>query len=177
MNVRDAVEADLPAIVDIYNSTIPTRQVSADTEPVSVESRLPWFRAHSPATRPFWVAETNGEILGWLAFGWFYDGRPAYRATAEISIYIAVAHRQRGLGRELLHRAIAHAPTLGIKTLTAGAFAHNVASVGLFSSAGFTIWGRYPRVAELDGVERDLIVMGLRLDEKERQLALTPIEE
>jgi L-amino acid N-acyltransferase YncA len=39
VNLRDADEADLPVIVEIYNSTVPTRMVTADTEPVSIESR------------------------------------------------------------------------------------------------------------------------------------------
>ncbi len=43
MNLRPATEADLPAIVAIYNATIPGRMVTADTEPVSVDSRQPWF--------------------------------------------------------------------------------------------------------------------------------------
>jgi len=37
--IRTALESDLPAIVEIYNSTVPSRMVTADTEPVSVESR------------------------------------------------------------------------------------------------------------------------------------------
>ncbi|MBV8628542.1 MAG: N-acetyltransferase, partial [Paraburkholderia sp.] len=49
---RDATLDDLPAIVAIYNSTVASRQVTADLEPVSVESRLPWFHAHGPAARP-----------------------------------------------------------------------------------------------------------------------------
>jgi len=36
---RTAIRSDLPQIVEIYNSTIPSRIVTADTEPVSVESR------------------------------------------------------------------------------------------------------------------------------------------
>lgn len=51
-----------------------------------------------------------------------------------------------------------------MRTLTAGAFAHNEASVRLFEGFGFEVWAHFPRVAELDGVERDLVVMGLRLD-------------
>jgi len=51
-----------------------------------------------------------------------------------------------------------------LRTLTAGAFAHNEASIGLFESFGFEVWAHFPGVAELDGVEKDLVVMGLRLD-------------
>ena len=39
MQIRDATIQDLPAIVDIYNSTVPTRLVTADTEPVLAGSR------------------------------------------------------------------------------------------------------------------------------------------
>jgi L-amino acid N-acyltransferase YncA len=52
VNLRDADEADLPVIVEIYNSTVPTRMVTADTEPVSVESRRAWFREHDPGEPP-----------------------------------------------------------------------------------------------------------------------------
>lgn len=165
MEIRDAVEGDLPEIVSIYNSTIPERMVSADTEPISVESRIGWFREHIPESRPLWIAEDEGEVIGWLSLSDFYDGRPAYHATVEIGIYIKEGYRGEGLGRRLLGEAIRRAPSLGIRTLTAGVFAHNEPSLRLFESFGFERWAHYPRVAELDGVERDLVVLGLRLGE------------
>ncbi len=164
--MRDAVVGDLPAIVGIYNSTIPSRVVSADTEPISVEERSDWFREHEPSRRPIWVMEDGGEVAGWLSLSDFYDARPAYHTTAEIGVYVREDYRGKGVGRHLLNEAIRRAPALGLKTLTAGAFAHNEASVRLFESMGFRPWALFPRVAELDGVERDLVVMGLRLDEQ-----------
>ena len=162
MKIRDAAEEDLPAIVEIYNSTVPSRMVTADPEPVSVESRLAWFREHDPRIRPIWVVEVDGEIAGWFSFEDFRK-RAAYQATAEVSVYVAEEHRRRGVGRRLLEEAIRRAPELGLKTLTAGAFAHNEPSLRLFEGFGFECWAHYPRVAELDGVERDLVVLGLRL--------------
>ncbi len=53
--IRDALESDLPIIIDIYNATVPTRMVTAELEPTTVEARLPWFREHSPDEHPFWV--------------------------------------------------------------------------------------------------------------------------
>lgn len=51
---RDATRDDLPIVVSIYNSTVPSRLVTADTEPVTVESRIPWFQEHSPKKKdPF----------------------------------------------------------------------------------------------------------------------------
>ena len=48
LTYRNATLEDLPTIVDIYNSTIASRMVTADTEPVSAESRIQWFKEHSP---------------------------------------------------------------------------------------------------------------------------------
>jgi len=68
---RIARREDLPQIVDIYNSTIPSRLVTADTEPVSVESRVRWFDEHSADFRPLWVTEVHGHVAAWLSFSSF----------------------------------------------------------------------------------------------------------
>ena len=165
MRIRDAVEDDLPVIVEIYNSTVSSRMVTADPEPISVESRRDWFREHDPESRPLWVAEADGEVIGWLSFEPFRK-RPAYQATAEVSVYVSAERRRKGVGRRLLEEAVSRAPELGLKTLTGGIFGHNEPSIRLFECFGFERWAHYPRVAELDGVERDLVVLGLRLDQK-----------
>ena len=162
MHIRDATIEDLPAIVAIYNSTVPTRMVTADTEPVSVASRQGWFADHSPGHRPLWVAEQGGGIVGWLSYSSFY-GRPAYAGTCEVSVYLAPEHRGRGLGTRLLLRCIEHAPQLGVTTLLGFIFGHNELSLRLFEKMGFQHWGRLPRVAVLNGVERDLIIVGRRV--------------
>ena len=160
--IRDAREADLARIVEIYNEAIPGRLATADTEPVSVASRQLWFREHSPERRPLWVGEREGIILGWLSFQSFY-GRPAYAATAEVSVYVSAALQRSGVGRQLLARAIERAPGLGLATLVAFVFGHNEPSLRLFEGVGFARWGNLPRVAQLDGVERDLVILGRRL--------------
>lgn len=159
---RVAKRADLPQIVDIYNSTIPSRLVTADIDPVSVESRVRWFEEHSAGFRPLWVAEAAGRIAGWLSFSSFY-GRPAYNRTAEISVYVHEAHRRQGLGSHLLDEALAHAPSLGLDTLLGFIFGHNLPSLALFEKFGFQRWGELPKVATLDGIERDLVIVGRRL--------------
>lgn len=162
MQIRDALETDLPAIVQIYNAAIPGRSATADLEPVSVESRLSWYRQHSPDSLPIWVIESEQTIIGWLSLQLFY-GRAAYQHTAEVSIYIAPDRQSCGVGQKLLQQAIARSPELGIKTLIGIIFAHNQPSLKLFSKFGFQPWGHLPQVAELDGVERDVIIIGLRL--------------
>jgi L-amino acid N-acyltransferase YncA/predicted O-methyltransferase YrrM len=159
MIIRDAVEADLPAIVEIYNATVPTRMVTAELEPTTVEARLPWFREHSSEHYPFWVAESEGRVIGWLDFKRFLP-RCAYRGTAEVSVYVDEKFRRRGVGQRLLEQAIARAPSLGITALVGLIFGHNKPSLKLFQCLGFERWGFFPGVAQLDGVERDLVVMG-----------------
>lgn len=166
MLIRDAVETDLPAIVAIYNAAIPGGMATADLEPVSVKSRLIWFHEHTSSYHPIWVMEVDQalgkpdpRIAGWLSFESFYE-RPAYQATAEISIYVDPAYQRCGIGRQLLTRAIHDSPSM--KTLVGLIFAHNQPSLQLFESLGFHRWGHMPKVAELDSVERDLVIVGRR---------------
>jgi phosphinothricin acetyltransferase len=163
--IRDADLTDLPSIVAIYNSAIPGRLATADTHPVTVEQRMSWFREFDPARRPLWVAEDDATgVLGWLSLRSFY-GRPAYAATVEVGVYTAPHARGRGVGMALLRHALDAAGRLGVRTMLAFVFGHNAVSIRLFERAGFVRWGLLPRVAELDGIERDLAILGLRVDE------------
>ncbi len=175
MIIRDAVEADLPVIVEIYNAIVPTRMVTAELEPTTVEARLPWFREHSPEQYPFWVAESEGCVIGWLDFKKFQP-RAAYRGTAEISVYIDEKFRRRGVGQRLLEQAIARAPMLGITTLVGLIFGHNEPSLRLFQRLGFERWGFFPGIAQLDGVERDLVVMGRHCPASSTATAKSPVQ-
>lgn len=164
---RLATQQDLEAIVAIYNSTIASREVTADTEPVSVASRQAWFDHHNPTLRPLWVVEQPDDsaapgIIGWLSYSDFY-GRPAYSGTAEISIYIHEAARGKGIGRYLMEQAIAYAPHVSVHTLLGFVFGHNEPSLKLFEVFGFERWANMPRVATLDGIERDLVILGKRV--------------
>lgn len=161
--IEDATLADLPEIVAIYNETIAGRMVTADLEPVTVESRMRWFEEHSPDFRPLWVMRLEGRVIAWISFQSFY-GRPAYLATAEISIYISGAYRGKGIGSRLLERAIQASPGIQVKTLLGFVFGHNEPSLALLRKFGFEDWALLPRVANLDGVERDLIILGRRVE-------------
>jgi L-amino acid N-acyltransferase YncA len=174
--LRLADPADLPAIVDIYNSTVASRMVTADTEPVPLESRFMWFKAHQRPNRPLWVAEpfshsTDGvstelpasrSVLGWMSFSDFY-GRPAYRHTAELSIYCHESIRRKGLGSFFLRAALTTASELDIRNLLVFVFGHNEPSLRLFEKFGFERWAKMPGVAELDQIERDLVILGKRV--------------
>ena len=157
MEFRKAVHVDLPRIVEIYNQIIPSRLATADLEPVTVADREAWF-AH-----PLWVMTQGDQIIGWFALEPFY-GRPAYEHTAEISVYIDQAVRHQGVGSRALQFVIDQLPQLGITAIVAYIFGHNQPSLKLFRHFGFAEWGSLPRVAELDGVQRDLKILGRRFD-------------
>ncbi|MBW4660155.1 MAG: GNAT family N-acetyltransferase [Drouetiella hepatica Uher 2000/2452] len=172
MNIRDAQESDLPAIVEIYNAAIPTRIATADLEPITVESRYLWFKQYHPDKRPLWVLEVaneggkneeDKEIAAWISLTSFYAGRPAYSATAEISIYIAPQHQRQGYGKHLIKRLIEFCPQLGVTTLLAMYFDHNIGSQRLFEGLGFQPQGHLTNIAILDGQQRGLIIAALRV--------------
>jgi len=159
---RDATIEDLQTIVDIYNSTIASRMVTADIEPVTVDSRIDWFYKHNEQ-RPLWVVLNEQEkIVAWVSFNSFY-GRPAYNTTVEISIYIDENERSKGLGKQILTNCIKTSPAYGIKTLLGFIFSHNKQSLKLFKHFGFEDWATLPNVAILDGVERSLKILGKRV--------------
>ncbi len=161
--LRTATLDDLPAIVAIYNSIVPGRMVTADLEPVTVEQRRPWFDLHQTPNRPLWVlTDTSGTVVAWLSFDTFF-ARAAYDGTAMVAIYLAESHRGRGLGRALLLTAIARAPSLQLHTLLGYIFAHNEPSLRLFAAHGFARWAHLPGVCVLDGIARDVIIMGRRV--------------
>lgn len=160
--IRHARADDLPEVVRIYNTSIPSRTATADTEPVTVEQRAEWFRGFDPASRPLWVLEGEGGIEGWLGLRSFY-GRPAYHRTVESAVYVDPARQRRGVAGALLDHALRDCPRLGIANVLAFVFAHNEPSIALFAGRGFELWGRLPRVCELDGTERDVVILGRRV--------------
>jgi L-amino acid N-acyltransferase YncA/predicted O-methyltransferase YrrM len=159
LTIRDATEADLPAIIDIYNAAIATRIATAQIESVTIEDCRDWLRQHPPDQYPFWVAEIDGQVGGWLSFKSFLP-RCAYRGTAELSVYVDEKFRRRGIARKLLEEAILRAPALGVTAMVGLIFGHNEASLALFERLGFRRWGFLPAVAQVEGTERNLAIVG-----------------
>jgi L-amino acid N-acyltransferase YncA len=103
--IRDAREADLPAIQAIYAHHVLTGVASFEETPPSVDdlrARLASVRSHG---LPYMVAEIDGEVAGYC-YATPYRPRAAYRNTIEDSIYVSNAYRGRGIGRVLLQALI-----------------------------------------------------------------------
>ena len=153
---------DLASIVSTYNSTVASRLVTADLEPVSVTSKLQWFNSHNKKSRPLWKVMYNQHYAGWMSFNSFY-GRPAYNGTVEVSIYLDEKFRGKGLGKICLKKAIEVAPKMKIDNLLGFIFGHNEQSLILFYKFGFEKWAHFPAVANMDGMMRDLIILGRKV--------------
>jgi|SRR5690554_664846 len=162
IKIRDAQEQDLQAIVDAYNTSIDGRNSTCDTKYISAESRRGWLNS-ATKTRPIWVAEVNNNVAGYLSFSNFMNDRPGYAITADVGLYIHTKYHGMGIGKALLSKAIEFCPTAGIETIATTIFDSNTASKNLFFSFGFEKWGYMPRVARLEGTEKDLIMVGLRI--------------
>jgi phosphinothricin acetyltransferase len=157
--IRDAGDGDLPAIAAILNAGIATRAATAQIDPVDVEERRAWLRRHD-VRHPVWVAVDARGVAGWLSTAW--SERAAYDATAEVSVYVAPERQGHGVGAALLRHTIAAAPPLEIERYVARIFTHNPASLRLFERAGFERWGLMPGVARVEGVLRDVAILGRR---------------
>lgn len=153
---------DLPRIVEIYNSTVESRMVTADTSPVSVESRAEWFNNHTEK-RPIFLFLKDDEIVGWLSFSDFYS-RPAYQQTAEVSIYLDERYRGQGIGNYAVEQMKLQAKALNITTLLAFIFQHNTPSIKLFEKHGFVPYGTFPDVAQMDGQLYSLSILGFKVE-------------
>lgn len=162
LTYRNAELSDLPFIVDVYNSTIASRMVTADLHPIQIEDRLKWFHQHNPTTRPLWIIYQADLACGWVSLSSFY-GRAAFNKTAEISIYLHPDFRGQQLGEQIITHVEKQCPLFGIETILSFIFHHNYPSVKLFSRLGYQQWGLFPEVAELDNTKRDLVIFGKKL--------------
>ena len=135
--IRPSSDADVPAIAAIYAHHVLHGTGTFETEPPS-PADMAGRRADVLAKGlPYLVAEQDGQVLGFAYSTWFKP-RPAYRFSAEDSIYLAADQPGRGLGRLLLSELAAQAEQAGVRKLIAviGDSA-NAGSIGVHRAMGF----------------------------------------
>jgi len=162
MSLRFAEHTDQDLITEIYNASIPGRAATADLEPVTTGQRMSWFALHSAADYPLWIWEEQGRAAGWVALNPFY-GRPAYRITAEVSLYLLPEYQGKGIGKEMLRYAIQEAKPRGFSNLLGYIFEHNRSSVALFERFGFVRNALLPGLADMGDFRADLGIYQLVL--------------
>ena len=126
---------------------------------ISVPSWQEWDSKHLRHSR--FVSEEDGIIAGWAALSPF-SSREVYKGVAELSIYVATGFRGKKIGSALMEKLITSSELNGIWTLVSSVFPKNEATLKLHAKFGFRVIGRRERIAKLDGIWRDTILLERR---------------
>ena len=160
VTTRAVADADLPVVREIYAEGIATRNATFETRVPSTSGLMrKWLPGHA------WVAELGSgrrrQVVGWAGIS-PVSSRSCYAGVGETSVYVAEAARGRGVGKTLLHRQVTEADAGGLWTLQTSIFPENRASLALHHSAGFRTLAVRSRIAQLDGVWRDTVLLERR---------------
>jgi L-amino acid N-acyltransferase YncA len=163
--IRPATEADLPFITEIYEHAVRYGTATFELIPPDLAEITRRFRALMDGGFPYFVAEVDGEVIGY-AYAGPYRPRPAYRFTVENSIYLKPAIHRRGIGLLLMQRLLSESEARGHRQMIAviGDSA-NAGSIGLHRRCGFEMIGTHPTVGLKFGRWLDTVMMQLALGE------------
>lgn len=156
LQIAPMLPADWPAVRAIYQEGMATRQATFETKAPSWEA---WNASHSVFARI--VARQGETVVGWAALS-PVSVRAAYAGVAEVSVYVAESSRGSGVGRRLLEALIVESEANGIWSLQSVTFPENAGSIALHRACGFREVGRRERIARLDGVWRDTVLLERR---------------
>jgi L-amino acid N-acyltransferase YncA len=140
----------------IFEEGIDTRNATFETLAPSWET---WDAGH--LAQPRLVARLNESVVGWTALV-PVSPRPVYRGVAEVSTYVSLEARRRGVGVALLSSMIERSEKAGIWTLQAGVFPENEASLALHLRCGFRTVGIRERIGRMEGNWRDVVLLERR---------------
>jgi L-amino acid N-acyltransferase YncA/DNA-binding transcriptional ArsR family regulator len=161
VSTRAMDDGDLHVVRDIYAEGIATRNATFETEvPTVGQLRTRWLPEHR------WVAELEGRVVGWTATS-AVSSRECYAGVGETSVYVAEKVRGRGVGKALMYRQVTEADAGGLWTLQTSVFPENRASIALHHSAGYRTLAVRSRIARLDGVWRDTVLLERRRDDED----------
>ena len=135
-SIRLATRADAEDINVIQNHYVVHSTATFLTDPLTLEQRLAWLENRSQV-HPVVVAQADGSVVGWGSLEVF-RGRPAYRHTAEFSIYVHHEWHRRGIGRAILADLLTRARALGHHTLVGGCCSESTAIIALLEASGFS---------------------------------------
>lgn len=136
MQIRPADDSDLDAILEIHNHAI--RETTAIWTEVEVErgDRERWLAARQAAGHPVIVAEVDGALAGYAAYGPWRE-KSGYRLTVENSVYVAGNFQRQGVAMVLMVELIRLAKERGIHVMIAAIDAQNAGSIALHRRLGF----------------------------------------
>ena len=163
MIIRDALEADIPVITEIFNSVIDSSNSVYREERVPQSERLDWFHDKKSHGYPVIVVEIDGHVVGYGGFGSFRAAQ-GYRLTVEHTIHVAEAYRKRGIGRTILTELIKLAKDGGYHVMIGAIDSENIGSIKLHEEFGFTECARITDAALKHGNYLTLVLVEKILD-------------
>ena len=135
--IRPSNDPDMPAITEIYRHHVLNGTGTFEITPPTLEEMRARRSDVLSKGLPYLVVEHGGAVVGFSYCNWFKP-RPAYRFSAEDSIYLAPEAAGKGWGRLLLGELMASAQRAGLRKLIAViGDSNNSASIGLHRAAGF----------------------------------------
>ncbi|TML15133.1 MAG: N-acetyltransferase family protein [Actinobacteria bacterium] len=146
---REASDADLPAIVEIFNQLLATTTIEWTDEAHTVDGRRQWLHEHRERGDPVLVATDDAaQVVGVAAYGDFRDAKkwPGYRFTVEHSIHVRQDCWGRGVGRSLLEALVAQARLAGKHVMVGAIDEDNVGSIEFHRRLGFVEVARMPEI-------------------------------
>jgi L-amino acid N-acyltransferase YncA len=146
-SIREAVEADIPDIREIYNHYVANSTVTFDEDPQTLKELRTKFRHNAKLGYPWIVAVSpSGQILGYANVS-PWKAKAAYRFTVENSIYLRAAATGKGLGTALMSELLVRAKAAGIKEIIAVIADRGAdASIAMHKAFGFKEIGHMGKV-------------------------------
>ena len=135
LEIRAATYADQEDILDIYNEAVANSTATFDIEPRSSQKQFEWFRAHK-VNHPVLIAEENNIIVGWASLSSWSD-KKAYEFTVEVSVYVHVDHRSKGIGKKLLQVVTLEGKKLNNHTVISRIASENDVSLHIHEQIGY----------------------------------------
>jgi L-amino acid N-acyltransferase YncA len=165
VHVGDATPGDLPAIVELLNATLATTTYEYTESPHTLDGRAEWFERQRQRDFPVLVADIDGAVVGYAAYGDFRDSlaRPGYRFTVEHSVHVAESHWGGGIGRQLMAHLIDRARAAGVHVMVGAIDSSNVDSLAFHAKLGFVETARMPEVGRKFDRWLDLVMVQLTL--------------
>ena len=161
---REAIERDLPDILEIMNDAIVNTTSIYDYHPRDEEFVRNWFLKKEQDNMPVIVCEANNRTVGYGSYG-IFRAWDAYKYSVEHSIYVLKDYQRSGIGKKLMVLLIQRAKADGFHTMIAGIDAANVGSYKFHQQFGFFEVARFKEVGYKFDRWLDLIFMQLMLNE------------
>ena len=133
--IRSAHESDAQAIAGIYNHYVINTIITFEEQPLPVHQVTARISAALESEMPWLVLEHEGLLVGY-AYASRWNGRCAYRFSAETTIYLAHDQCGRGFGGSLYRGLFAELGQRGMHTVIGGIALPNPASVALHERLG-----------------------------------------